>query len=542
MVRYNTIVSFVVSGRDEPVVESACVQLWIPKQLDGQPVKFGQSTSRGPWDSSHTEGISTPNSILSPMEPAVRGRSIPTPPMALGARLPMAIPRRPIELGSRQIDAASSSGSESSILFPGPWQSRSSSVSTANTDLGSIFSLSSNFSTTTSVSNSNFNGGKARTADFHQIPPKPMLVLFTQNTKTGKLAMVTVDIDKGTEVNPDRCNCRRSGRDGSSCQIAAVEQDRGELLSVRRFEGGDGDADWNLARLALSRRSESEYAAAAWKDVRRISIMFPTSEDRAKFGGMPNICICSARTESELGQCLKKRHKGYLGLVREFGRQQSNEYHRWARHSSHIARASSQPHDLKEEEQIPDLEDEHLDEDANLAHYDDLVSKHTSFTNKSSKISKSDRKFNSPKLDRIARTVRESLQYTRQRDCGNCLPDLAYTQPRLNLCQNHTHPFSIIINTDWKPLEYLDAQFGGQSLKIGSVLTYTGLVSSAFATTCSEYLRATWPHSGQELLDTLEKVIQAARLHGFSKEAQVSSAPKGTSVNLFHIECTTSQT
>ncbi|KAF9869676.1 hypothetical protein CkaCkLH20_12863 [Colletotrichum karsti] len=36
--QYNAMVSFVVSGRDEPLVEDACVQFWIPKQLDGQLV------------------------------------------------------------------------------------------------------------------------------------------------------------------------------------------------------------------------------------------------------------------------------------------------------------------------------------------------------------------------------------------------------------------------------------------------------------------------------------------------------------------------
>jgi len=156
-----------------------------------------------------------------------------------------------------------------------------------------------------------------------------MLVLFTRNTKTGKPAMVAVDIDEGTEVNPDRCNCRRAGRDGSSCQFAAIEQDQGDTdMSVRRFESRDSDVDWNVARLALGRRGEREYADAVWKDVRRISIQFPTSQDRAKFGGTPNICQCSARTEADLSECLKRRHKGLLGLVRESGRQQLNEYHR----------------------------------------------------------------------------------------------------------------------------------------------------------------------------------------------------------------------
>ncbi|KAE9570088.1 hypothetical protein CGCF415_v009606 [Colletotrichum fructicola] len=42
--QYNTMVSFVVSGRDEPLVEDACVQFWIPKQLDGQLVTNNEAT------------------------------------------------------------------------------------------------------------------------------------------------------------------------------------------------------------------------------------------------------------------------------------------------------------------------------------------------------------------------------------------------------------------------------------------------------------------------------------------------------------------
>ncbi|GJC88101.1 hypothetical protein ColLi_10939 [Colletotrichum liriopes] len=194
-------------------------------------------------------------------------------------------------------------------------------------------------STTTWPSNDSLNGHEVRTATVsiggqttgtvHRRPLKPMLMLFTQNPQTGALAMVTIDIDEDTEVNPDRCNCRRSGRDGSSCRISAIEQSRGKAeMSVRRFESRDGDMDWNLAKLALGRRGDREHAAAAWKDVRRISIMFPTAEDRSKFGGTPNICQCNARTEAGLGQCLRNMHKGFFGLVKESGRQQLNEYHR----------------------------------------------------------------------------------------------------------------------------------------------------------------------------------------------------------------------
>lgn len=381
--RYKAMVSFVVSGRDTPIVEGASVQLWVPKQLDGQLVTNNealveqntslrspstastavgsssrQSTLRSVWDNANpfttspTETVSMWNNIGPSRSPPTM-----TPPAfgsQPGARPPMSIPRRPVggpggqamaaspPSGGRQTTMMSTSPSSprSSSLFPGQWPSaaRAPSVSTVQSRPDRTFSVSSNVSTTTSPSNHSSNGSDAHTVTVaigghttgtvHRRPPKPMLVFFTQNLETGKLSLVTVDVDEETEVNPDRCNCRQSGRAGSSCQIAAVEQNRGGVeLSARRFESRDGDTDWNLAKLALGRRGEKEYANAAWKNVRRVSIMFPTPDDRAKFGGTPNMCQCSTRTEAELSQCLKKRHKGHLGLVREYGRQQLNEYH-----------------------------------------------------------------------------------------------------------------------------------------------------------------------------------------------------------------------
>ncbi|KAF6804397.1 hypothetical protein CPLU01_16063 [Colletotrichum plurivorum] len=96
-----------------------------------------------------------------------------------------------------------------------------------------------------------------------------MIVLFTQNRATRRMALVTVDIDEETAVHSDRCNCWRSGNDGASCAIAAVERKSGKLeLSAQRFESRN-DTDWNIAKLALEQRRNKEYVAAYWKNVRR---------------------------------------------------------------------------------------------------------------------------------------------------------------------------------------------------------------------------------------------------------------------------------
>ncbi|KAK6215356.1 hypothetical protein QIS74_08375 [Colletotrichum tabaci] len=337
--QYKAMVSFVVSGKGEPIVENACIQLWIPKQLDGQLVTNNeslvekpnstrsgsvlssatstasrQSTIRGPWDTANpfttspTDTVSMWNSMGSPTGSAARSPSI-SPPSAMnnpaGARSPMAIPRRPP--ASNYFDIAN----QSSVV---------ELVSGVVAIEGAI----------------RINNQHARRQDVQHVEQYINNHVAIEQQFEWQRSAYGDYIDEDTEVNPDRCNCRRSGRDGSSCQIAAIEQSQGKVeMSVRRFESHDGDVDWNLAKLALGRRGEREHAAAAWKDVRRISIMFPTAEDRAKFGGTPNNCQCSTRTEAELGQCLKKMHKGFLGLVRESGRQQLNEYHRTRFGSQH---------------------------------------------------------------------------------------------------------------------------------------------------------------------------------------------------------------
>ncbi|KAF6826331.1 hypothetical protein CMUS01_09486 [Colletotrichum musicola] len=229
---------------------------------------------------------------------------------------------------------------------------------------------------------------------------KPMLVLFAQDMTTKKTTLVAMEIDGDTIVNPERCNCRRPGLDGSACTIASIEPQGRWLqgnLPVRKFEGQNA---WDVAQLAIERRGDIHYAAASWKDIRRISIMFPSSEGRARFGGTPSLCGCGKT-------CLEAQHKG----------------------------------------------------------------------------------------------------------CHNCLTSRTTT---LEPCQNHTHPFHVKLDTGWKPLEFLETYLDDEQQskpKIASLVTYTGLVSSALATTCSEYLKVTWPQmlNGSDLLDCLETLVAETR-------------------------------
>jgi hypothetical protein len=63
---------------------------------------------------------------------------------------------------------------------------------------------------------------------------------------------------------------------------------------------------------------------------------------------------------------------------------------------------------------------------------------------------------------------------------------------------------------DWDPIAFFDEQeYTEQNWHaIGAAITLTGSLGSAQAMTCAEYLRQTWPSSGEHLLHLMERVIR----------------------------------
>jgi hypothetical protein len=157
-----------------------------------------------------------------------------------------------------------------------------------------------------------------------------MLVLFTQSFETGKLSFVTVQIDEDTNLNPERCNCRKSGKDGAACALAPIEKRKGDAnLAARRYEPSpsDGEMDWNMARLALN----NPVAASDdvnWPNLKRLSIQFPNFTAREKFVGTPNKCRCKIKKQGELQKCIQEGHRGQWGQVQEFHRRDVNKFHK----------------------------------------------------------------------------------------------------------------------------------------------------------------------------------------------------------------------
>lgn len=198
--------------------------------------------------------------------------------------------------------------------------SRHSSISGGSTTLQGSMAKSSGSSSDHTVT---IATGSGNTGILHVEPTKPMLVLFTQHRKTGARNMVTLELDHLTDVNPERCNCRRSDQKGLACRHVSFERNKGKAyLEARRFEPESAQqADWDVGRLAHARRNEPAARKAAWKGLTRVTLTFANPRDKAKFTG--GWCRCPQRgktkeTDEERRQCVVDGHRGLVGEAKEY--------------------------------------------------------------------------------------------------------------------------------------------------------------------------------------------------------------------------------
>ncbi|KAH6973134.1 hypothetical protein BKA56DRAFT_620496 [Ilyonectria sp. MPI-CAGE-AT-0026] len=85
-------------------------------------------------------------------------------------------------------------------------------------------------------------------------------------------------------------------------------------------------------------------------------------------------------------------------------------------------------------------------------------------------------------------------------------------------------PRTVLLDTDWHPQAFLASQFGCQPTRLGSVITYTGFASCAFATTCLEYLRMFWPLTGVPFIQALEKLCDTIEERSY---CEIITGPSG---------------
>lgn len=164
-------------------------------------------------------------------------------------------------------------------------------------------------------------------------PIKPMMVFFTRDIVTGQLSIITTSIDTETEPNFDRCNCKLTPeelkRDNlPGCDVAAIERNNGRSNLDGRLFGPyltDADTEWDVLKLAISRRGKvGEFSRAAWPGMRRISMKFPTVEDRKQLVGQPFVI----KTIDDENRAVRERQVGYQGEIRIWYRRQKEHFYK----------------------------------------------------------------------------------------------------------------------------------------------------------------------------------------------------------------------
>ncbi|KAI0546640.1 hypothetical protein F4679DRAFT_406296 [Xylaria curta] len=120
-------------------------------------------------------------------------------------------------------------------------------------------------------------------------------------------------------------------------------------------------------------------------------------------------------------------------------------------------------------------------------------------------------------LDSLSRLVREKL-YSASRLCidnvkeafklanGHRLStkDSLYDTPTTFVPESS----EFVIETDLSLLHYVKDNFPGQRIELATLVTITGTAFYAHATTCLQYLKETWPDTGEILLPILQKAIR----------------------------------
>lgn len=266
----------------------------------------------------------------------VASRSPITPPMPSGSRFSNSPNRANTLSASAPIGASPPRGSSSSGLssLSNMWRRRKSttqdktrafSVSSTTTTATSV-TVGSNSSSTSDTTVTVHGSGNPRTAVIHTMPLKPMLVLFTRDSKADHRSIVAISIDEKTLPSPQGCWCQQGASpDGTPCKITVLEQSEGKkALEARRLCSSTGQ--WDLLPLCANRRRDRRgFAGADWRGLNRVSILFPQVDARFYFGG--GFCACRRQTEGEVMECLKKGHVGLLGQVRVHYRNQARRYY-----------------------------------------------------------------------------------------------------------------------------------------------------------------------------------------------------------------------
>ncbi|KAI0197211.1 hypothetical protein EV127DRAFT_488688 [Xylaria flabelliformis] len=104
-------------------------------------------------------------------------------------------------------------------------------------------------------------------------------------------------------------------------------------------------------------------------------------------------------------------------------------------------------------------------------------------------------------LGSLSQLVREKL-YSASRRC------IDNVKEALKIANGHRLSTKAVIETNLSLLHFVKHNFPGQRIELATLVTITGTAFYAYATTCLDYLKETWPDTGELLLPILQKVIR----------------------------------
>jgi hypothetical protein len=121
----------------------------------------------------------------------------------------------------------------------------------------------------------------------HSKPLKPMLVLFTKSQRADEtLSIIAIQIDHDTEVNPERCECRR--KQASCCDVAIERKQGSANLLAQRYQSNEGLLGYDVARLSATKRHD--LLDNEWDNVQRISIRFANPNGKPQYRLVTSKC------------------------------------------------------------------------------------------------------------------------------------------------------------------------------------------------------------------------------------------------------------
>ncbi|KAJ9608441.1 hypothetical protein H2200_007429 [Cladophialophora chaetospira] len=354
----SVMLELIMSGGKTPLVYSAHVQLWIPKELEGRASSGPGSDSDLDLASRRTSNaspLSSPTSLYPGTSNFNFGTTPPNTDLLTNRLGHLNLSQRQNWPNGGSLSSSSngtirgSSFSQSLPYHHAPplGINRATSMASTHTTASastaresiSVFSDQSRTSRATSVTSRKITGLDSGTGRgyVYQKPSEPMLVLFLKSTNNQvtttnapPFSVVVIQLDEKTAPNYERCRCQSHP---DQCDITALERDKGKDDLFARIIEADELGSWDLMRFRPSPRQNQLSTDTATfakqpkplQKLRRVTLKFPDVQSRYRLSGRP--CGChKTKTTGELMACLREKHQGLLGELRQYHRKELGRF------------------------------------------------------------------------------------------------------------------------------------------------------------------------------------------------------------------------